>query len=355
MGASRYAAGRHEAGHYDNHKGQAMSQLDIQPTVTAPPSLPAGVALRKTGRVAAMRRNVKNGWQLYTMLALPLLWLAIFAYIPMWGAQIAFRDYIPSGGFGGIWNAEWIGFENFQRFFNSYNFWPIMRNTIVLNVYSLVAGFPLPIILALALNYVGRRGYKKTVQMVSYAPHFISVVVMVGILFQLLASGGMVNQILGLFGIDPILFMAEPKYWKSIYVWSGVWQSVGFNCIIYLAALAGIDPTLHEAAILDGANKLQRMRDIDLPGILPVAVILLVLNVGFLLSTGFEKVILMQNALNRSTSEVIDSYVYWVGLGSDIPQFAYAAAIGLFKSVVGLILLYGVNQLARKMQGSALW
>jgi putative aldouronate transport system permease protein len=332
-----------------------MDQLEIQQTAATPLAAPARRTVHKVGRVAAFRTAVKRSWQLYAMLLLPMLWLAIFAYVPMWGAQIAFRNYVPSGGFAGISSAEWIGFENFQRFFNSYNFWPILRNTIVLNVYSLVAGFPLPIILALALNYVGRGWYKKTVQLVSYAPHFISLVVMVGILFQLLASGGIINHLLGLIGIDPILFMNEPGYWKSIYVWSGVWQSVGFNCIIYLAALAGIDPTLHEAAILDGANKLQRMRDIDLPGILPVAIILLVLNVGFLLSTGFEKVILMQNALNRSTSEVIDSYVYWVGLGSDIPQFAYASAIGLFKSVIGLILLYTVNRLARRLQGSALW
>lgn len=303
----------------------------------------------------AIRNNVRRSWQLYVMLLLPLLWLGIFAYIPMWGAQIAFRNYVPVGGFGGITSSEWVGFDHFVRFFNSYNFWPIIKNTVVLNLYSLIAGFPLPIILALALNYAAGRWFRKSVQMVSYAPYFISVVVMVGILFQLLAIGGMFNQFLGLFGVDPIAFMAKPEYWKSIYVWSGIWQTVGFNCIIYLAALAGIDPTLHEAAILDGANKLQRMRDIDLPGIMPVAIILLILNMGALLSTGFEKVILMQNALNRSTSEVIDSYVYWVGLGSDIPQFAYAAAIGLFKSVVGLILLYAVNMLSRRLQGSSLW
>lgn len=332
-----------------------MDRMDVQPAATAQPPVPRSVTARNAGRVESMRVNVRRSWQLYVMLFLPLLWLAVFAYIPMWGAQIAFRDYVPSGGFAGISSAEWIGLEHFQRFFNSYNFWPILRNTIVLNVYSLVAGFPLPIILALGLNYIGRVWFKKTVQLVSYAPYFISLVVMAGILFQLLASGGMVNQLLGLFGIDPILFMSEPSYWKSIYVWSGIWQTVGFNCIIFLAALAGIDPTLHEAAILDGANKLQRMRDIDLPGILPVAIILLILNMGALLSTGFEKVILLQNSLNRSTSEVIDSYVYWIGLGSDIPQFAYAAAIGLFKSVIGLVLLYSVNLLARRLQGSSLW
>lgn len=304
---------------------------------------------------SARRSGFRKSWQLYAMLALPLAWLIVYQYIPMWGAQIAFRNYTPAGGFAGIWTAQWVGLEHFQRFIDSYNFWPILKSTLVLNAYSLVAGFPLPIILALALNYIGRRWFKKTVQMVSYAPHFISVVVMVGIIFQFLTTTGFVNQLLGLFGVDPVPFMSKPEYWKSIYVWSGVWQNVGFSCIIYLAALSGIDPTLHEAAILDGANKIQRMRDIDLPGILPVAIILLILSMGSLLSTGFEKVILMQNPLNLSTSEVIDSYVYRVGLASPIPQFAFAAAIGLFKSVIGLILLFSVNQIARRFNASSLW
>jgi putative aldouronate transport system permease protein len=332
-----------------------MDRMDTQPTATAQPPIPMSIAIGTPSRIAAFRAGVKRSWQLYVMLFLPLLWLLLFAYIPMWGVQIAFRNYVPAGGFSGISSAEWVGFEHFQRFFNSYNFWPIIKNTLILNIYSLVAGFPLPIVLALALNYVGNRFFKKTVQMVSYAPHFISLVVMVGILYQLLAKEGMVNHILGLIGVDPVLFMNEPSLWKSIYVWSGVWQNVGFGCIIYLAALAGIDPTLHEAAIIDGANKLQRMRDIDLPGIIPVALILLILNMGSLLSTGFEKVILMQNPLNMSTSEVIDTYVYRVSLASDIPQFAYGAAIGLFKSVIGLILIFAVNRLAKRFQGTGLW
>lgn len=326
---------------------QAKSQGDL--------TTPYGILIAKQSRFTDFKNGFSRSWQLYVMLFLPMLWLLLFAYIPMWGVQIAFRNYVPSGGFSGISSAEWVGFEHFTRFFNNYNFWPVMKNTIVLNVYSLIAGFPLPIILAMALNNVGSRFFKRTVQMVSYAPHFISVVVMVGLLFQVLASGGMINNILGLFGFGPVLFMNEPSYWKSLYVWSGVWQGVGFGCIIYLAALAGIDPTLHEAAILDGANKLQRMRDIDLPGIMPVALILLILNMGSLLSTGFEKIILMQNPLNLSTSEVIDTYVYRVSLASDIPQFAYGAAIGLFKSIIGLILIYSVNRLAKRLQGTSLW
>ncbi|MGC4106326.1 MAG: ABC transporter permease subunit [Thermomicrobiales bacterium] len=314
-------------------------------------AIPDTTYVKRSPRFASFRRT----WQLWVMLALPMLWLLIFQYIPMWGVQIAFRDYKARGGFAGLWTAEWVGLANFERFFNSYNFWPILQNTLVLNVYSLVAGFPLPIILALALNYVTRTWFKKTVQMVSYAPHFISTVVIVGMILQLLSLNGIFNQFLGLFGIDPIAFMSKPDYFKSIYVWSGVWQSVGFNCIIYLAALAGIDPSLHEAAILDGANKIQRMRDIDLPGILPVAAILLILNMGTLLSSGFEKIILMQNPLNMSVSEVIDTYVYNVGLASQVPQFSYATAIGLFKSVIGLILLLSVNWVARRFRAASLF
>jgi multiple sugar transport system permease protein/putative aldouronate transport system permease protein len=297
-------------------------------------------------------QTFRNNWQLWVMITPPLVWLFIYQYLPMWGVQIAFRDYNFADGISG---SPWVGWKHFEAFVNAFNFWTIIRNTIVLNVYSLVAGFPLPIILALALNYVGRAWFKKTTQLVSYAPHFISTVIIVGMLFQFVAIDGIVNQFLGLFGVDPIPFMAEPKYWKSLYVWSGVWQGVGFACIIYLAALAGIDPTLHEAAILDGANKLQRMRDIDLPGIMPVAIILLILSMGALLSSGFEKVILMQNNLNKGTSEVIDSYVYNVGLAAPLPQWSYAAAVGLFKSVIGLILLFAVNQLARKLKVASLW
>ena len=251
------------------------------------------------------------------MILPPLAWLVVYQYLPMWGVQIAFRDYTFRDG---IMGSEWVGLKYFDRFVNAFNFWPIVRNTLVLNVYSLIDGFPLPIILALALNSIRREWFKKTVQLVSYAPHFISTVVIVGMLFQFVATEGFFNQILGLFGVEPVAFMGEPQYWKSLYVWSGVWQNVGFGCIIYLAALSGIDPTLHEAAIIDGATRIQRMRDIDLPGILPVAIILLILNMGTLLTSGFEKVILMQNNINKGTSEVIDSYVYNIGIAAPIPQ-----------------------------------
>ena len=314
------------------------------------PALPA-----KRTRVQRMAGGFRRNWQLYAMLALPMLWLIVYQYVPMFGAQIAFRDYSPQGGFPGLYQSEWVGWKHFQRFFDLPSFWTVIRNTLVLNVYALAASFPLPIILALALNYVGKVWFRRTVQLVSYAPHFISVVVIVGMLFLFVARDGMFVQLLGFFGYDGGGLMEQPQYWKSLYVWSGVWQSLGFSAIIYLAALSGIDPTLHEAAILDGANKLQRMRDIDLPGIMPVAMILLILNMGQLLTTGFEKVLLMQNSLNMSTSEVIDTLVYRLAFDSIFPQFSLAAAVGLFKGVIGLVLIVAVNQLAKKFNQASLY
>ncbi|MGH2561549.1 MAG: ABC transporter permease [Thermomicrobiales bacterium] len=320
----------------------------------------ANVALARgdVRRVARVRRGTRSwkafkaSWQLYAMLFLPLLWLVVFRYVPMYGAQIAFRDFNVIQGLSG---SPWAGLKYFERFVESYNFWTILRNTLVLNLYQLAAGFPLPIIFALGLNYILRGWFRRTVQMVTYAPHFISTVVMVGIILQMLSPTGLLNQLLEAIGISPIHFMGEPSYWKSIFVWSGVWQNMGFNCIIFLAALTSIDPTLHEAAVMDGANKLQRIRDIDIPGIMPIAVILLILNMGSLLDTGFEKVLLLQNPLNLSTSEVIDTYVYRVGLESQVPNFSYAAAIGLFKAVIGLVLIVGANQFAKRMKAESLW
>lgn len=302
---------------------------------------------------AGLIRRMAKVWQLYLLMILPLAYIIVFKYVPMYGAQIAFRDYIVSKG---IWGSEWIGFRYFIRFFESYDFWNILKNTIALSLYQLIAGFPFPIILALSLNYVANVKFKKTVQMVTYAPHFISVVVMVGIIFQMLDPRiGLINGILSLLGIDPIDWMGRAELFQSIYVWSGVWQNVGFNCIIYLAALSGIDPSLHEAAVMDGASKVRRIWHIDLPGIMPIAIILLILSVGNMLELGFEKVYLMQNPLNLRTSEIIDTYVYKVGLTAQAVNFPYSTAIGLFRNVINFILLIIVNQAAKKMGQSSLW
>jgi putative aldouronate transport system permease protein len=304
-------------------------------------------------RRTVIARQIRTNWQLYIMLIPPVLFTLVFMYWPMYGVQIAFRNYNVVDGITG---SPWVGFEHFQRFMDSYLFWPVIRNTIILHTYELVATFPLPIVLALALNTLRRRWFKRSVQMITYAPHFISTVVVVGMLFLLLDPRiGLFNQLLALLGVDPVNFMGEPEYFRHIYVWSGAWQGLGFSAIIYLAALAGVDPELHEAAIVDGASKLQRMWHIDLPAILPVATILMVLNIGQILSVGFEKVFLMQNPLNLGTSEVISTYVYKVGLASAVPQFSYAAAIGLFNAVVGLVLLVMANSAARRLTQSSLW
>lgn len=305
----------------------------------------ARVPARKTATNKLFRRVARH-WQLYVLLLLPLVYLAVFHYWPMYGLQIAFRNYNPVQGFSG---SPWAGWGHFERFFNTYDFWRTLRNTLWLSVYSLVAGFPFPILLALGLHYVTRKWFKNAVQMVVYAPYFISTVVMVGMILQFLAPNtGLVNHLRGAVGLGDVNFMARPELFPHIYVWSGLWQTVGFSCVIYLAALSGVDPTLHEAAVIDGASKVERMWHIDLPEIMPLAILLLVLSLGGILSSGFEKIYLMQNPLNLRTAEVIDTYVYRVGLVSAIPNFSYATAIGLFKSVVGLILVFAANRLAAR-------
>jgi putative aldouronate transport system permease protein len=298
-------------------------------------------------------KQVKRSWQLLVLFSLPLAYLIIFQYWPMYGAQIAFKDFIPVKG---VMGSEWVGMKHMTRFFGSYDFWRVLKNTIGLAFYHLIVGFPVPIILALGLNYVRQARFKKSVQMITYAPHFISTVVMVGMLLQFLdPRTGIVNQFLTLIGVDPVHFMAKPELFQTIYVLSDIWQNAGWGCIIYLAALAGVSPTLHEAAVVDGASKWRRIWHIDLPGIMPVMIILLILSMGNLMQTGFEKVYLMQNPVNITTSEVIDTYVYKVGLISDGLNFSYASAIGLFKSIVNLLLLITVNQIARVVGKESLW
>lgn len=298
-------------------------------------------------------RKLMGSWQLYVLMALPFLYLIIFKYVPMYGAQIAFKDFSVVKG---IWGSEWVGMKHFSRFVNSYDFWRILKNTLVLSFYNLIAGFPIPIMLALGLNYLRNVRFRKAVQMVTYAPHFISIVVVVGIVKELLDPRiGIINKILGFFGVGPINFMGEISMFSSIYVWSDVWQHMGFNCIIFIAALASIDPSLHEAAVIDGASKFRRMWHIDLPGIMPMAIIVLILNTGHILDVGFEKVLLMQNPINLKASEIIDTYVYKVGLTSQVANYSYSTAIGLFKSIINLILLLTVNKIAQKTKHGSLW
>lgn len=310
--------------------------------------------LKKKRRHAAIRllNDIYKCWQLYVIFLLPLLYILIFKYYPMYGAIIAFKNFNPIVGIAG---SPWVGLDHIVQFIHSYEFVRVLKNTLVLGLYQLIAGFPFPILLALSLNYVVGFRFKKVVQMITYAPHFISVVVIVGMVLVFLDPRGGINHILGLFGVAPIHFMGKPQLFMSIYVWSGIWQNVGFGCIVYLAALSAINPELHEAATVDGAIKLRRIWHIDLPGIMPVTVILLLLHLGNFLDIGFEKVLLMQNPLNLSTSEVIDTYVYKIGLTAQIPQYSYAAAIGLFKSFIALVLIVGANWISRRVSQESLW
>jgi len=317
--------------------------------VASPRTIPAR-APRRTHHREAWRR-IRRHWQLYLVLLLPLVYLAIFRYWPMYGVQIAFRDYNPVDGIAG---SPWVGIAHFQRFFNSYLFWDLLRNTVGISIYSLAAGFPLPIVLALAINEARRRWFKKTVQMATYAPHFISTVVMVGIILQFLDPRlGVIARIITALGGTPQNYMGQASLFQSIYVWSGVWQGMGYASIIYIAALSSIDPQLEEAAIIDGASRIQKIWYIDLPSIAPTAIILLILNVGQVMNVGFEKIYLMQNPLNLTTSEVISTYVYKVGLLR--AQYSFSAAVGLFNSVIDLILLVIVNQIARRVGETSLW
>lgn len=293
-------------------------------------------------------------WQLYVFLIIPLAYILIFSYIPMMGIQIAFKDFTARGG---IWGSEWVGFKHFEKFFTSYQFSRVIKNTLVLSLYSLIVGFPIPIILALMLNAERNQGYKKVVQTVTYLPHFISMVVLVGMITQFLNPRiGFIPQILSaVFGGDSVNFMASPKAFPHIYVWSGIWQSVGWNSIIYMAALSGTDIQLHEAAEIDGASRFKRVLYIDLPVIIPTAVILLILNSGQIMNVGFEKIFLMQNNLNISASEVISTYVYDVGLASSRANFSYGTAIGLFNSVINFILIITVNTISKRSTEQSLW
>jgi len=296
--------------------------------------------------------RIRRNWQLYVLLALPLLWLLVFRYAPMYGAQIAFRQYMPAIGIEG---SPWVGLANFERFFNSPKFAPVIINTVVLSFYSLIV-FPIPIILALSLNQVRSRLFRSSVQMITYAPHFISTVVIVGMLYQFLHPRvGFTATLANMLGQSPPNWMGNPGAFRHIFVWSNVWQDMGFNAIIYLAVLTTIDPALHEAAVVDGANRLQRIRYIDLPGLLPVAMVLLVLSTGRVLEIAFEKVYLMQSPLNLGVSEVINTYVYKVGLLSPILDFSYSTAIGLLKGIVGLLLLIAVNHAARRLTENSVW
>ncbi|MET3851065.1 ABC transporter permease subunit [Paenibacillus sp. OAE614] len=302
-------------------------------------------------KAASLWQRVIRNWQLYVLLLPLLLHFAIFQYAPMYGLQIAFKNF---RAIDGIWGSPWVGFEHFERFFRSYQFWNTLKNTLLINLYDLVFAFPIAVVFALMLNQVARLRFKKWVQTITYAPHFISTVVLVGMLYIFLnPRTGMINHWIDLFGGERINFFGEAAWFKPMYVISEIWQTTGWSAIIYLAALTSVDPQLHEAAIMDGANKFQRVRHIDVPTIMPVIMIMLILKMGHFASLGFSKVLLMQNSLNIDSSEVIQTYVYKTGLVG--AQYSYSAAIGLFDNLINFTLLLTMNQLAKKMKQQSLF
>lgn len=286
----------------------------------------------------------KNNYILYLFITPAIVVTFIFAYIPMYGAIIAFKDF---SAMKGILGSDWIGFKHFKDFLSSPNFLEIFGNTLKLSFFDLIIGFPVPIILALMINQIRRAAIKKNIQLILYAPNFISVVIITGMIFILLSPTGPVNAILSIFIDKPISFMTNPDAFRTIYITSGIWQGAGWASIVYVAALANVDPQLHDAATIDGASLIQRIWHIDLPTLKPVIAVLLILAVGGIMAIGFEKAYLMQTDLNLPTSEIIPTYVYKRGLQSG--DYSYSTAVGLFNSIINLLLLVFANSAVKKL------
>lgn len=289
-------------------------------------------------------------WQLYILILLPIVYLIIFKYIPMIGNVIAFRRFVPGGS---IFGEEWVGFYYFEMFLSDPTFYKVFTNTLILAFLLLVVTFPAPIIFALLLNEVKNHLFKRFVQTASYLPHFFSVVVVAGMAYELLALNGPVNSFIANLGFDKISFMQLPEWFRTIFVSVDLWQGLGWGAILYLAALTGINEELYEAAKIDGANRWKQTIHITIPGILPTIVVLLILNIGNFLQIGFEKVLLLYNPLTYETADIIATYVYRVGLQSG--SFSYGTAIGLFESIVGLVLVIGANYVSRRITDNSLW
>mgnify|MGYP003751404623 FL=1 len=298
------------------------------------------------------RNRIKSSnWQFWAIIALPLLYVAVFLYAPMGGIAMAFVDYSPRRG---IFGSPFVGFKWFNQYLTTPSGLSTIANTLRIGIYSLLAGFPIPILLAIGINEVNSRKFKKTVQMVTYAPYFISVVVMVGMLMQFTDLRlGIINRLIAASGGKPINFFGSAAIFPHLYVWSGIWQTMGYSSILYLAALSGVSKELQEAAIVDGATRLKRIWHVDLPEISSTLIIMLFFSIGSIMSVGFEKVYLMQNALNTRSSEIISTFVYKVGLQNG--NYSFSTAVGLFNSLVGFVLLVGVNRLSRKLTDTSVW
>lgn len=296
-------------------------------------------------------KNIRSNMGLYAMLAIPLAWYIVFKYVPMYGLQIAFRKFNPTLGITG---SPWAGLEYFEQFFHSYYFTNILWNTVSLSLFTMLIGFPMPIILALLINEVKNTKFKKLIQNITYIPNFLSVVVIVSMLTLFSnRTYGIFNQIGNLFGAEAVDFMSKPGWFQPLYVFSNVWQFMGFNAIIYIAALSGVDQELYEAASIDGASRMQKILHISIPCIMGTIIIMFIMRIGSLMSVGFEKAYLMQNSVNLSKSEIISTFIYKNGIQKG--QFSYSTAVGLFNSAINFVLLIGANFISKKTAKTSLW
>ncbi|GAB6929149.1 ABC transporter permease subunit [Paenibacillus sp. JCM 10914] len=304
----------------------------------------------KRSKLKTVATLIRKDWQLYSLLVLPIIYLLIFKYGPMVGNVIAFRRFMPGGN---IYGERWVGLHYFKMFIHDPAFWNVFTNTLLLGALSLLFTFPIPIIFALLLNEVKNKRFKKFVQTASYLPHFLSIVIVAGMILQLTSVNGSINSLVDFFNGERINFMQKAEWFRTIYISSEIWQGMGWGAILYLAALTTIDESLYEAARIDGANRWKQTLFVTIPGILPTIVTLLILNMGAFLAVGFEKILLLYNPLIYQTADVISTYLYRVGLVSN--NFSYATAIGLFESIIGLILVVTVNAVSRRLTERSLW
>ena len=304
--------------------------------------------------LSSTKRDLKKNWDMYLIVLPVVLWYFIFAYVPMYGAVIAFKNYQPKAGIlGSPWTIPL--FKHFVSFFKGPYFWRLLRNTLRISIYSLIFGFPAPILLALLINELKGKWFPRITQTVTYLPHFISLVVICGMIAIFTNKNGFINDIIALFGGQRVTMLTKPSYFVPIYIISDIWQGIGWDSIIYLAALVGIDQSLYEAAEIDGAGRLSQTFFITIPGILPTVVIMLILRIGGLMSVGYEKIILLENPLTYKTAEVISSHVYQKGILGGVGQYSYSTAVGLFNAVINCILVFGANSLSRRFTESSLW
>lgn len=324
--------------------GMAKYPSQVQHATTLP-----SARTKTIGRWGLLKDIRKNPW-LYIMLTPVLLYFTVFNYYPMYGALIAFKDFSPRLG---IMGSPWVGWEHFESFFQGIYFWRVIKNTLLISFYELVFGFPAPLILALLLNEVRKTVFKRTVQTLTYMPHFISLVVVCGIIKEFTMSDGIINDLLSFFGRERVSLLLEPEYFRTIFISSGIWQNIGWGTIIYLAALAGIDQEQYEAARMDGANRWKQMLHVTLPGILPTIIILFILEMGRIMNVGGEKIILLYNPSIYDTADVISSYVYRTGLQEF--DYSFGSAVGLFNSAINFTLVICSNWLSRKMNNTSLW